>query len=269
VKICPDNLSIYQIFTDIGVPTFLVFLAKWVVGKLAPPYKEVQVLLNQVNAYHSNIYGRFYSRKNGSLHVRFMNRKSLRPNKKYSCAFINLSRNADGTYHVLSDYPVTTGQNLSPDQLREEFTSLWCKQAKEDFVFAVHKFVEIGEKKGIVKNSVWTDGFGLITSLPDYQPNYCFVEGVNFCYVLSHFADAKISIRVLPLSWCDSIRAKTNLAQAISVATMIVNKFPDWIPQFLKDKLFVYYPWGCNVSDVFKAIRYWEKTWLLCSTEKS
>jgi hypothetical protein len=122
MELISDNLSIYQIAIDIGVPAIFLIFLNWLRKKLLLPYKEIQVLLNQINAYHTNIYGWLYSMKNQILRVSFMNKKSLSPNKKNACSYINLSRNADGTYCIFRDYGMPDMNVFSIDQLMKEFT---------------------------------------------------------------------------------------------------------------------------------------------------
>jgi hypothetical protein len=230
------------------------------VRNLLPPYKEIQVLIKQINAYHKNIYGKIFWRKNGIIHIRFMNKNSYRQNKKFSCAYIDMTRNFDGkTYHVLPNWEVQGNRDITVDQLRDELNSLSYKQNIAEFTFAVEEFIDRGKKKGIVKEYTWIDNGGKITGRGGDSYDHCLFEGRKYCYVLSSAADAKISIRVLPISWAENLKKETNLNCAISAAQLIVNKIPEKLPQFLKNRLYVYYPWGCTVNQAFKAIRYWEK----------
>ncbi|GMO15677.1 MAG: hypothetical protein Pg6A_01870 [Termitinemataceae bacterium] len=256
-----QELTVYQVFIDIVIPFILYNLGKREISKLLPEYKDIHILLNQINAYHSNIYGKLLVRKNGVIHIRFMNKNSLRPNKIYSNNYIDIIRNSDGTYHAVSDISIDAKRNLSLDKLRDEFYSLFHKKCKEDFILLVDKFIIDGMKKGIVKSSVWFDGTGeRSNNLSNHPYDYCLFEGVKYCYILSEAADAKAVIKVLPLLRYEKFRSvEENLGQSIVIAQMIVNEIPDWIPQFIRNKLFVYYPLGCNLKDIYKAIQYWEK----------
>jgi hypothetical protein len=257
-------LSIYKIIIDIidiVVPVVLALLGGWAVHNLLPPYKEIQVLIKQINAYHKNIYGKISWRKNGIIHIRFMNKNSYRQNKRFSCAYIDMIRNFDGkTYHVLPNCEVQGNRDIPIDQLRDELNKLSYKQSIAEFTCAVEKFIERGKKKGIVKEYTWIDNMGKITGRGGDSYDHCLFEGKKYCYVLSSAADAKISIKVLPISWAENLKKEENLNVAISAAMPIANKIPETLPQFLKNILYVYYPWGCTVNQVFKAIRYWEKT---------
>jgi hypothetical protein len=260
MKLLPCDLSVYRMIIDIAVPVVLAFLGKWTVQNLLPPYREIQVLIKQINAYHKNIYGKIFWRKNGVIHISFMNKNSYRQNKKFSCAYIDMTRNFDGkTYHVLQNCEMRDDGDITIDQLRDELNNLLCKQSIAEFTCAVEEFIERGKKKGIVKEYTWIDNMGKITGRGGDSYDHCLFGSEKYCYVLSSVADAKISIKVLPISWAENLKKETNLNAAIFAAALIVNKIPEKLPQFLKNWLYVYYPWGCTVNQVFKAIRYWEK----------
>jgi hypothetical protein len=260
MKLFPCDLSVYRIFIDIAVPVVLAFFGKWAVQNLLPPYKEIQVLIKQINAYYENIYGKIFWRKNGIIHIRFMNKNSYRKNPKFSRAYINMTRNFDGkTYHILPNCEVQGNRDITIDQLRGELNGLLYKQNIVEFTCTVEEFIDRGKKKGIVKEYTWTDNMGKITGRGGDSYDHCLFDGEKYCYVLSSAADAKIFIKVLPISWAENLKKGENLNSAISAAMLIVNKIPEKLPQFLKNRLYVYYPWGCTVNQAFKAIRYWER----------
>jgi hypothetical protein len=263
VNLLPCELSLCKIITDvidIIVPVGIAFFGARTVRNLLPPYKEIQVLVKQINAYHKNIYGKIFWRKNGIIHIRFMNKNSYRQNKKFSHAYINMTRNFDGrTYHLLPNGEVQGNRDITVDELRGELNNLSYKQSLVEFTCAVEEFIDRGKKKGIVKEYTWTDNMGKITGRGGDSYDHCLFEGEKYCYVLSSAADAKISIKALPIARAENLKKKENLNGAISAATQIVNEIPEKLPQFLRNMLYVYYPWGCTVNQVFKAIRYWEK----------
>jgi hypothetical protein len=252
-------------------------------------------LIGQVNVCYKNIYGKAIYRKNGIIHIRFINIKSPRKNKKYSGATLDLIKTVDTKYEIVhsslieddlymieefddfSDFKKRKathfhfgleGLILSLDELRKTFQSLNYNKNQEDFRENVEKFIKRAEKKEFILKHTWkyaeqndSDFYQKYNDLERGKlPEYCFIQRPKHCYVLSCATDSKIHIRTLSPEKFDKIEndPTENIGHDIISAKIIVNMPPDWVPNLLK-QLIPYYPWGCTVSQLFHAIKYWEQ----------
>jgi hypothetical protein len=295
IKILPPNISWFEIiFTAIApIGSIIVgcrLIAKKIEDKISP-HKEIKNLLEQVNAYYKNIYGKSTYRKNGTVHIRFMNRESPRKNKKISNAYIDIIKTTKGSYRILhhsfshddmyifSEFEgyknkMDAGEegfrfgdesifDISLDDLRTIFQHLNSKQNRFDFREIVEKFVKIAQRKKFIKDYFWkyedTEKANTLDVLSKYSlPEYCFIERDNYCYILSLGTDSKINIRVSSITNYQKIKVGyDNIGQYLGDAVMIVNMPPEWMPRFVS-KHITYYPWGCNVRDIFRAVKFWE-----------
>lgn len=295
MKILPPNIRWFEIIFTVIAPIGSIIvgcrlIAKKIEDKISP-HKEIKNLLEQVNAYYKNIYGKSEYRKNGTVHIRFMNRKSPRKNKKTSNAYIDIIKTTKGDYRILNHSfsqddmyifnevegyknKMEAGEDdfrfgnvntfdISLDELRTIFRYLNFKQNKFDFREMVEKFVKIAQRKKFIKDYFWkhedTEQANKLDMLSRRRlPEYCFIERDNYCYILSCGADSKINIRVSPIINYQKIKdTYGNIGQYLIDAAMIVDMPSEWVPRFISRHI-TYYPWGCNVGDIFKAVKFWE-----------
>lgn len=299
IQAVPENITWWEIATK-SIPIILtIIFGSGILKKISDkisPHKEINILLDQVNAYYKNIQGKAIYRKNGIIHIRFINAKSPRKNKKYSRAVMDLIKNVTGKYEIVScslsednlylfkefdDFKDfinrkeahlhfgIEGLIVSLDELRKIFQCLNYKKNQEDFMENAIKFIKKAERENFILAHVWKyerqnepDFFQKYNILERSKlPEYCFIKRPKYCYILQCGSDAKIQIKVLPAEKFEKVDndPTENIGQDIIAARMIVNMPPGWMPEFLK-RFRTYYPWGCTAAQLFKAIKYWEKS---------